>query len=219
MKSILMLVIAIFLIPFLVYIFRCLGFYKRSKDIKSCVHSFKAFDRLKNGDFEIKELRYPLVLLSGITTFFIAIAGLVFLFLMVSAIYGLRLDTNMDIQANTIFNYMFALCVLCLIVYLLSISTLIVIEDKCLKFNNHLLYFLTFGVLKGIAYSDINQIEININFGKERSGTYSIGTELIIDSIKNKLKLKPNILYNNETLVLIAGLRDKLKDKVKITKV
>ena len=124
----------------------------------------------------------------------------------------------MSAQANIVFNAIFAFVAFAFFIYLLKISTIIILDDKEIKFNSHLGYLVSFGRLKDFNYDNINSVQIKLFFGKARRGTHSAGTQVLIDSKEGTFKFRPNILYNNETLILIVGLKEKLQDKVKIAR-
>ena len=217
MKIIISLILFIFFVPYFFYLYKQLKFYKKVKAQRGIIHSFAAFDKLIKNDFFVSGLEYPLVFASSLTAFFFFLAGIAFLFFLLAALFGLRLDVNMNIQANIIFNMIFAFCTLAVIIYMLKITTMIILDEKGIKINDHLGFLAGFGRVREYDYNEIDSIEVQLCFGKERKGTHSAGIRLIINSRKGRLECKPNILYNNETLLLIAGLKEKLQGKVEIT--
>ena len=208
--------LSLFVLPFLLYFYKNLTFLDSIKQLRKKIHSFEAFNRLEKGDYEVVDLEYPLIFASTVTVFFTFLLFSVFIFFVIAAIFGLRLDSNMDVPSNIIFNLILAACFLLFNIYILRKSTLIILDDKGIKADNHFAYLISFARLKEYAYDQIDGIKMNLIIGKKRKGTQSIGTKLTVKSKDGNIKLRPNILYNNETLLLIAGLKEKLGDKLEI---
>ncbi len=190
---------------------------KKYKTFKDFIEIDKAYRKLRRRNYNVEhEIEFPLLFYSSITIIFAFLAIFISLFFIVCAVGHIQLDHSLSIQNNILACIGFSLVFLLGAFYFMKRGRVIILTDQSIKTASFLGLTFKFGNFYCIDYSEVDFLKAGIMFGGGGLQSRSAECEITIESQKGNMTFLANPGYTNDVLMLIAALKEKLGDKIKI---